>query len=425
MTDIVKPSGRHIVMLLAITAANQAEATDRLVPQQYASIQGAINAAANGDMVLVSPGKYLELLDIGSKRITVRGVAGAETTVVDATFLGVALRIGSGATRQTRIEGLTISNGRSTNSAGGIVVEGGAPTIVDNIIRGNLGISNGHGVTLIDSAARLERNLITQNRSVDTVSGGGGGAGIGITGGACPPPSCAGAEIVDNQIIDNRANRFSSGGGLYITGGGVVSIVGNVISGNQSQFSGGGIQVDGFVQVRIENNLIMGNRAFQGAAINARASDVRIIGNTIIRNAVGANASEMHLDLFTGASLLLANNIVVGDGLATLVQCPTPSPLLRHNNLYNPGGTVSTGSCAGTVGNNGNVSEPPMFAADGFSLSGGSPMIDRADSALSTTPIDLLGAPRILDGNGDGVAVVDMGAVEYDDRLFGGGFEQD
>jgi serine protease len=422
MRKFWKHFGNGTFGLLAVLVSAPTRAVDRLVPQQYPRIQAAIDAAVDGDAVLISPGKYLELLDIGNKRITVRGIAGAEQTIIDGTFLGVVIRIGPGATRDTRIEGLTISNGRSSMSAGGILVDRGAPTIIDNIIRGNLGGWGGHGVSLFQSAALLQRNRIIQNRSIDSVSGGGGGGGIAISG-TCSTPPCGATEIINNLIADNRVTRFTDGGGIYITGG-VVSIIGNVISGNLATSSGGGIALSGPVQARIESNLILGNSAPRGAGVYSYSSGAHIVGNTFIMNAVGTSGAELESDSFNVNTLTLANNIIVGDGLSTLVRCPAKMPVVRYNNLYNPGGNLSNGSCSLVLGSNGNVSENPMFTADGFSLAAGSPMIDRGETALSTSLIDLLGASRILDGNGDGIDVVDMGAVEFVDQFFNNGFEE-
>jgi hypothetical protein len=65
-----------------------------------------------------------------------------------------------------------------------------------------------------------------------------------------------------------------------------------------------------------------------------------------------------------------------------------------------------------------NIDADPLFAnaaAGDFSLSAGSPALEAAFSdplAIDESPTDLLGAPRIADANGDGVARRDMGAFE-------------
>ena len=68
--------------------------------------------------------------------------------------------------------------------------------------------------------------------------------------------------------------------------------------------------------------------------------------------------------------------------------------------------------------NNGNIDADPLFAGTAdhpFSLSSGSPCID-AGSNTTGQPfpaLDILGNIRILDGNTDGLAIIDMGAYEF------------
>lgn len=61
----------------------------------------------------------------------------------------------------------------------------------------------------------------------------------------------------------------------------------------------------------------------------------------------------------------------------------------------------------------GNISDNPGFAGvNDFHLAPGSPAIDAGDPSASSPAVDLDGALRPLDGNGDGLAVRDIGAFE-------------
>ena len=75
---------------------------------------------------------------------------------------------------------------------------------------------------------------------------------------------------------------------------------------------------------------------------------------------------------------------------------------------------------------NGNIDGNPTFvdlAGGDLRLQSASPAIDRGGNVVDTIPFapgfqglpaaDLAGEPRIVDGNGDGTAIVDMGAFEF------------
>jgi hypothetical protein len=63
------------------------------VPDEYPTIQSAIDAAATGDEVLVAAGTYFENLAIEHKVVDVVSVAGPRATIVDGRGRGSVVTI--------------------------------------------------------------------------------------------------------------------------------------------------------------------------------------------------------------------------------------------------------------------------------------------------------------------------------------------
>jgi len=96
------------------------------VPDNYAKIQGAIDASANGDLIIVRPGAYLENIDFVGKMITVQSEQGAVVTTIDGNQAGSVVVFQTGEDENSRLDGFTITNGSGTldpyghNRGGGI-----------------------------------------------------------------------------------------------------------------------------------------------------------------------------------------------------------------------------------------------------------------------------------------------------------------
>jgi hypothetical protein len=74
------------------------------------------------------------------------------------------------------------------------------------------------------------------------------------------------------------------------------------------------------------------------------------------------------------------------------------------------------GTCAQLGTQNGNISADPKFKnnTSNFRLRPTSPAIDTGTNSAPNLPSkDLSGQPRIVDGDGNGTATIDMGAYEF------------
>jgi hypothetical protein len=144
--------------LVALLAAPAAAATIAVAPG--GSIQAAVDAAADGDVVTVAAGTFAEHLDFRGKAITVVGAGPA--TVIAPPGEGPVVRFTSGEGAGAVLEAVTVTGGLAERG-GGILIEDASPTIRGTVITANRARSQGSGVYLRNSTARLENNLITFN----------------------------------------------------------------------------------------------------------------------------------------------------------------------------------------------------------------------------------------------------------------------
>ncbi|MCK5175653.1 MAG: hypothetical protein KAR47_19820, partial [Planctomycetes bacterium] len=222
---------------LVFAADRPGPPTFRLVPQDYTTIQAAIDAAIDDDVVMLSPGVYSGAgnrdLDFGGKAITVRSAGDPASCIIDCEGLGRGFIFQNDEGPDSAIEGLTIMGGYHDSFGGGIECEyasptifncmiidctsfdgggidcyGASPLIRDCIISGNSAVNDGGGIEFYESLdnAGLWPEVI--NCLIESNS-------AGNNGGAISSYSSA-PRILNCTFIDNYSTYGS--GGIYAVG---------------------------------------------------------------------------------------------------------------------------------------------------------------------------------------------------------------
>src|SRR5215510_9476353 len=110
------PQPALAVLLIALLALPAAAQTTWNVPNDFPSIHAALGFSSDGDTIEVEPGTYHEYLDTFGKTLTLRGLGGADVTIVDATGWGKSVLTVSGGA--PLVEGLTLTGGAPPSSSG-------------------------------------------------------------------------------------------------------------------------------------------------------------------------------------------------------------------------------------------------------------------------------------------------------------------
>jgi hypothetical protein len=201
---------KTLTSIVALAISYSAFAADRLVPSQYPTIQAAIDAAANGDVVQISPGNYAGPIDFKGKAITVRGT-GTDASVASISGGESVVRFLTAESPETKLENLTITNGTGTTGAG-IRIQNASPTIRNCRILTNAAAGGdtcrGGGIAVLGGSPSIDGCLI-------------GGNTVSSSGGPCHP-SCN---------CNGQATSNGYGGGVFISDA-TVTITNTTISGN-------------------------------------------------------------------------------------------------------------------------------------------------------------------------------------------------
>jgi predicted outer membrane repeat protein len=439
------------------------------VPADFTTIQEAIDAASQGDTVLVAPGTYVENIDFLGKEITVRSTLGAESTVIDGgeppdpssgSVVSFLNQEGPG----TVLEGFTLANGTGSSDGlprkdiyrgGGIICIESSPTILDCSIIGNAAHAGG-GMALLKSSPVL-RNCSFRNNSANK-----GGAILAWNGsspkimeniiegnesfweeGAGIQSSHSEFHITDSVIADNQGvgihcyksdafivNNILSGN----IGSGIVcqqyapTISGNILFNNATLYEGGGIHLWQSFAV-VHNNMVIHNSAHRGGGIYCRGpalpgTKLSIVNNTITGNSAMYGGGIV-CEYFENAHDLLVTNTILWDNVANFgteiylggVMVSLPAVLdLRYSNVKGGQSSIHVGPGCTLNWGPGMMDSDPLFADPSqmdFHLIFNSPCRGSGDNTAPELPeVDFEGDPRIYQG------VVDIGADEFYTHLY-------
>jgi parallel beta-helix repeat protein len=286
-----------LVLLLAGLSAASLSPKELRVPQDYPSIQGAIEAAEPGDTILIGAGTYQENLVI-AKSLSLKGEGKYLVTLQAADPQRPSILIRDDA--NVALTGFTITGG----SKGLRIVGSSSLTANEIAVEGNgEGIYLGPFAQLELASSEVSGNqgdglvLLGQAQVHDSEISGNGHQGLKVW-------SSGSVSVRDNKISGN------GGEGLFL-GLGSIEVLRNMISDN----GGEGIEVWGFAQATIQGNRISNNR--DGILVWGEAQA------TISNNTISKNRRDGALLVDKARAELTGNEITRSGGWGIAVWVPT------------------------------------------------------------------------------------------------------
>jgi hypothetical protein len=358
----------------------------RLVPDDYATIQAAIDDCNDGDVVIVSPGTYLENINFNGRNITLTSTEPDNPEVVANTIIKSTSSLPSpsntrtGQPTEVRGSVVTFENVETSQAVlTGFTITGGYGTFLNVEFVGRDTITGG-GILCINSSPTIKKNVIINNNSENVaqlLNVEGWGAGIGCF--------VSSATITHNIIKDNTATL----------GGGILAIIGNA---------------------EIKNNLIYNNSATAGGGV--LLLDGNLINNTIVNNSASDSGANVYFVSYPefGPCTAINNIISYAHGTGGIFrEGSIPEDRIEFNNIWDGGDNIFMPATK-TKDARGNVYQDPMFVnlqANDFQLQMDSPCINAGDPncVIESDEKDMYGNNRLIHER------VDMGAAEFDGNL--------
>lgn len=283
------------VVLTSILVSSTAFATIWTVDDDgkadFDNIQDAIDAASNGDEIVVNPGTYIgsgnNVIEMNGKAVWLHSAKGQNITYIDGQGKRRGILCDSGETNTTVIEGFTIQNcnalwhdwdGDNTvdswEKAGGGMGNGMShPSVIDCHFSNNNGRRGGGGVFNYQSNPTISFCTFSEN-SVDQD---GSGAGMLNRDGSSP-------VLNGCSFLVNDAGNI--GGGMYNYDSSSPTLSECVFSSNSAGYFGGGMYNRFFSEPTLVDCLFSGNSAVHGGGgmFNSSLSNTTLTGCDFFQN---------------------------------------------------------------------------------------------------------------------------------------------
>lgn len=317
-----------IVALAALQATAAVYVVDSEGTGDYPSIQAAIDAVVDDDIIELLDGTYAgegnRDIDFSGKRITVRSQNGLpEACVIDCErgegtpYRGFLFH--SGETDQSLLEGVTITGGWTTPGGHGacIACEPGTSPTIANCRFTDSAAEYGGGLWCDGSSPTLIECVFIDN------SGSLSGGGV-----YC---SNASPNIIDCSFVDNYADR----------GGGIACVLTSVPN--------------------VSNCTFTLNYADQGAAIYCKDSSTPLITScTISGSAPKPDDAVIHC--LGTSSVTFANTIIAFSSAGVPIKCLDSATVsLTCCAVFGNAGGDWVGCISEELGSDGNLEEDPLF----------------------------------------------------------------
>ncbi len=298
----------------------------RSVPEEYASIQEAVDAAAEGELVLVAPGVYYEAVDVLTDRITIRGLD-RDGVVLDGELEldnGIRVLGASGVV----VENLTTQN-YTNNGVFWIQSTGYRASYVTTYRTGD------YGIYAFDSVqGQIEHSHTVGSRD----------AGIYI--GQCYPCDAVVTDVTSSHNGLGYSGTNSGGNLLIVNSTWHNNRVGLVPN------SGSYELCYPERETTIVGNLVYDNNQADtssiGFALLAQRNGILVAGG--IRNVIERNRVDNHLR--TGIGLILYPEDDPNDDLPTSDEWDVPCDEARELPIVTPEGSITWDSHENVVRDN-------------------------------------------------------------------------